>query len=139
MGKKPSVLGCKIWWGDPHSTMLDAMSNKKRPYKTPAGAPRHLQVSDAPADAFENMKTAIFHLYDGSWPHRISSSTVMEFLIWWFHATYDEKKTEVKMKDFRPITQKGASEGYQFYRRPVTPATIRKLAGVDPSTKRRKL
>ena len=82
-------------------------------YRSPNGSPLSFRVSDVPADQFENLKTAIFHLHDGSWPHRISSSTVLEFLIWWFHATRDEKKTEVRMKDFRPKTKQGPSGGYQ--------------------------
>ena len=110
-------------------------SPRKYPYRSPKGNPKLLRISAPAADALAEARELLDDPILGS----PSGSVALEFLVWWFEQTYVQKRTDVQRIEFYPVTRKGPGQGYQFWRRPVTPATIRKLAGVDPSTKRRKL
>jgi hypothetical protein len=77
-------------------------------YRTDRGSPRAHGLSDPAADALAELKIGIYEQSTrGNWGHRISSSIVIEFLIWWLHETQREGKTEIRVRDFRPKTRPG--------------------------------
>ena len=106
---------------------------RKFPYRSPKGNPQILRISAPAADAFAEARELLDDQIHGS----PSASVALEFLVWWFEQTYVQKRTDAQRIEFYPVTRKGPGQGYQFWRRPVTPATIRKLAGVSLPTKRR--
>jgi hypothetical protein len=112
--------------------------------RTASGATRSHGLSEPAADDLHDLKLALEQKQrQGLWPHRLTSSITIEFLIWWFHTTRSEGKTEVLLGDFKPRTRAGRPCKPIGERlspdREVPPSVIRKLAGVDPVTKPRML
>ena len=111
-------------------------SPRKYPYRSPKGNPQILKISAPAADALAEARELLEDQIHGS----PSASVALGFLVWWFEQTYVQKRTDVQRIEFYPVTRKGPGRGHLFFmeNRPVTPATIRKLAGVSLTTKTRK-
>ena len=107
-----------------------------RPSRTPAGNSRHFALSDPAADLLADLKADLKH--NPLWPFATTASVLIEYLIW-----RSENGRAAPLRDFHPETRhgrptKGLGE-HLTNDRPVPPSQIRKLAGVDPVTKQRKL
>jgi len=103
--------------------------------RTPRNNPRGHMLSIDAADQLAALKGELDEW--PSWFHSTSTSVVLELLIWRF------KNPDKRIESFSPSTRhgrptKGLGE-HLTNDRPVPPSTIRKLAGVDPVTKQRKL